>query len=64
MKGTTMVQLGENGHLYEVSGDNFGKLPDGWFYREPRAWTLIPTTKSMSSVAGITRSLSSTQMAI
>ena len=29
-----MVQLGENGHLYEVSGDNFGKLPDGWFYRE------------------------------
>tara|TARA_A100000164_G_scaffold377549_1_gene416966 strand:+ start:974 stop:1105 length:132 start_codon:yes stop_codon:yes gene_type:complete len=29
-----MVQLGENGHLYEVSGDNFGKLPNGWFYRE------------------------------
>ncbi|GEM_PF-5153463 len=26
-----MVQLGENGHLYEVSGENFGKLQRAGF---------------------------------
>ena len=29
-----MVQLGNESYRYEVSGENFGTLPKGWFYRE------------------------------
>ena len=29
-----MVTLGSKKFTYEVSGDNWGKLPDGWFYKE------------------------------
>lgn len=32
-----MVQLGSGKHTYEVSGDNWGELPDGWTYREATA---------------------------
>ncbi|MDP6264808.1 MAG: peptidyl-alpha-hydroxyglycine alpha-amidating lyase family protein [Pseudomonadales bacterium] len=29
-----MVKLGSGEHTYQVSGDNWGNLPEGWFYRE------------------------------
>ena len=29
-----MAQLGTGEHTYEVTGENFGNLPEGWFYRE------------------------------
>ncbi len=29
-----MVRLGEGSFTYEVSGENWGKLPDGWVYKE------------------------------
>ena len=29
-----MVTLGKGRYTYEVSGENWGKLPEGWFYRE------------------------------
>jgi len=29
-----MAVLGDAGHTYEVSGQDFGALPDGWSYRE------------------------------
>ena len=32
-----MVTLGSDGHLYEVSGENWGKLPDDWSYKEATA---------------------------
>jgi len=32
-----MVVLGEGDYRYEVSGENFGKLPDGWGYKEAAA---------------------------
>ena len=32
-----MVVLGSGEFRYEVSGDNFGNLPDGWVYREGTA---------------------------
>ena len=31
------VILGEGGYRYEVSGANWGNLPEGWFYREAAA---------------------------
>jgi len=31
------VVLGDGDFRYEVSGENWGKLPDGWFYREATA---------------------------
>ena len=31
------VILGENGFRYQVSGDNWGNLPDGWVYKEATA---------------------------
>ena len=32
-----MTQLGSGEYTYEVSGDNWGELPDGWIYREATA---------------------------
>ncbi len=32
-----MVQLGSGEYTYEVSGDNWGELPEGWVYREATA---------------------------
>lgn len=32
-----MAILGSGEHTYEVSGENWGKLPDGWTYREATA---------------------------
>ena len=32
-----MVVLGEGDYRYEVSGENFGELPDGWGYKEAAA---------------------------
>ena len=32
-----MAQLGSGEYTYEVSGDNWGELPDGWVYREATA---------------------------
>jgi hypothetical protein len=32
-----MVRLGEGEHTYEVSGEDWGKLPDGWSYKEATA---------------------------
>jgi DNA-binding beta-propeller fold protein YncE len=32
-----MAQLGSGEYTYEVSGDNWGELPDGWIYREATA---------------------------
>ena len=29
-----MATIGENGYVYEMSGDDFGALPDGWGYHE------------------------------
>ena len=29
-----MATLGDAGHTYDVSGEDFGALPDGWTYRE------------------------------
>lgn len=29
-----MVTLGKGAYTYEVSGENWGKLPEGWFYKE------------------------------
>ena len=29
-----MVTLGTGEYTYEVSGENWGKLPEGWFYKE------------------------------
>ncbi len=29
-----MVRLGEGQFTYEVTGDQWGKLPDGWLYEE------------------------------
>ena len=29
-----MATIGENGYVYEMSGDDFGALPDGWEYHE------------------------------
>ena len=31
------VVLGQGDYRYEVSGDNWGNLPEGWFYREATA---------------------------
>ena len=31
------VVLGENGFNYELSGDNWGELPEGWVYKEATA---------------------------
>ena len=31
------VTLGEGDYRYEVSGENWGRLPEGWFYREAAA---------------------------
>ena len=31
------VVIGENGFHYRVSGENWGQLPEGWFYREGTA---------------------------
>ncbi len=31
------VVIGENGFNYWVSGENWGQLPEGWFYREGTA---------------------------
>ena len=31
------VVLGEGKYRYEVSGENWGHLPDGWYYREATA---------------------------
>ena len=32
-----MVRLGSGAHTYEVSGEDFGVLPDGWSYKEATA---------------------------
>jgi len=32
--GTDRITLGEGGYSYTVSGDNWGNLPEGWFYKE------------------------------
>ena len=32
-----MAQLGSGEYTYEVSGDNWGELPEGWVYREATA---------------------------
>ena len=32
-----MVKLGNGEHTYEVSGDNWGDLPEGWVYKEATA---------------------------
>ena len=32
-----MAQLGSGEYTYEVSGDNWGELPDGWIYQEATA---------------------------
>ena len=32
-----MVKLGSGEYTYEVSGENWGELPDGWVYREATA---------------------------
>ena len=29
-----MARLGKGSYTYTVSGDNWGKLPEGWFYKE------------------------------
>ena len=29
-----MVTLGSGQYTYEVSGENWGKIPEGWFYKE------------------------------
>ena len=29
-----MVTLGNDDYIYEVSGENWGQLPEGWFYKE------------------------------
>ena len=29
-----MVTLGKGDYTYEVSGENWGQLPEGWFYKE------------------------------
>ena len=29
-----MVTLGNDDYTYEVSGENWGQLPEGWFYKE------------------------------
>ena len=29
-----MVTLGTGAHIYEVSGENWGKIPEDWFYQE------------------------------
>ena len=33
-QGSGPVTLGENGFKYQVSGNNWGNLPDGWVYKE------------------------------
>ena len=35
--GGRPVALGEGDYRYEVSGENWGRLPAGWFYREATA---------------------------
>lgn len=37
MVSTGPVVLGEGDYRYEVSGESWGHLPDGWFYREATA---------------------------
>ena len=32
-----MAQLGSGEYTYEVSGENWGELPDGWVYQEATA---------------------------